>query len=111
MRVLSSRLAPSYQARSVISKFSQGTTRMAEYTYQKIFQVDNSNGCYLEVTYGDLKGYVGVNLRPDATDETPYLFVTGQRGIDAVTDDGLGRPKWPRPVSPTRGNMQSTGLR
>ena len=64
---------------------------MAEYTYQdEIFQVDNSNGCYLEVTYRDLKGYVGVNLRPDATDETPYLFLTG-RGMDAVTDYGLRR--------------------
>ena len=63
---------------------------MAEYTYQdEIFQVDNSNGCYLEVTYRDLKGYVGVNLRPDATDETPYLFVMGRRASDAVTEDGL----------------------
>lgn len=49
------------------------------------FQLDDSKGCYIEVTYGDMTGYVGVNLR--GTVKMPYSWWA--EGSDPVTKDGL----------------------
>ena len=50
------------------------------------FELDDSQGCYVEVTYKTVKGWVGVNLHDTATDESPYSWYTNQ-GV--VTPDGL----------------------
>ena len=58
-----------------------------EYKYKgETFQLDDSKGCYVEVTYKHLTGYVGVNLGDQATDKNPYAW-----GIpkEHVTSSGL----------------------
>ena len=58
---------------------------MYKYEYQgKTFEIDDSKGCYLVVTYKDLVGYVGVNLQGTATQ--PYGWTIGNENI---TPDGL----------------------
>ena len=49
------------------------------------FQLDDSKGCYIEVTYEDLTGYVGVNL--NGTAKEPFCFGTNSR---AIASDGQG---------------------
>ena len=52
---------------------------MKEYKYQgETFQLDDSKGCYVEVTYKYLTGYLGVNLGARATDQNPYVWEHGQ---------------------------------
>ena len=56
-----------------------------KYNYQdKEFIVDQSKGCYLEVTHREQVGYVGVRLQ--GTTEKPYGWDTNK---NRVTDDGL----------------------
>jgi hypothetical protein len=50
----------------------------------EIFQLDDSKGCYIEVTHKDLVGYVGVNLR--GTAESPFCWQTSDTQL---TPDGL----------------------
>ena len=55
---------------------------MTKYTYKgETFKLDDSKGCYVEVTYKHLAGYVGVNLQNNATDEQPYLW-TPRKGYE-----------------------------
>ena len=49
------------------------------------FQLDDSTGCYIEVTYEDMVGYVGVNLK--GTAKRPYAWWT--ENSSPVTKDGL----------------------
>ena len=50
-----------------------------EYKYKgETFQLDDSKGCYVAVTYKHLTGYVGVNLRSNATDQNPYAWDIGK---------------------------------
>ncbi len=49
------------------------------------FQLDDSKGCYIEVTYGALTGYIGVNLK--GTADSPYVWWANNS--NPVTDDGL----------------------
>ena len=58
------------------------TTR--EYKGHK-FQLDDSKGCYIEVTLGDQVGYMGVDLAKGTT-EAPYSWSIG---LGNVTPDGL----------------------
>ena len=56
-----------------------------EYKHQgETFLLDDSKGCYIEVTYHEAVGYVGVHL--NGTKENPYCWQTNDR---RVTDDGL----------------------
>ena len=56
-----------------------------EHKYQgETFLLDDSKGCYIEVNYDGLVGYVGVHL--NGTEESPYCWETNDR---RVTDDGL----------------------
>ena len=57
------------------------------------FQLDDSKGCYIEVTYKDLVGHIGVNL--SGTKESPFCWYTGNTFL---TPDGL-----------TQGNSNSGG--
>lgn len=60
---------------------------MKIYKYRgETFELDDSQGCYVEVTYKTVKGWVGVNLADTATDESPYSWYTNQ-GV--VTPAGL----------------------
>ena len=60
-----------------------------EYKYKgETFQLDDSKGCYVEVTYKHLTGYVGVNLGRNATAQYPYAWVPRKRN---VTSGGLKR--------------------
>ena len=74
---------------------------MKEYKYQgETFQLDDSKGCYVTVTYKHLKGHVGVNLTNEATDENPYVWGTEKyfgNSAAYVTPDGLkgGNPGSP----------------
>ena len=74
---------------------------MKEYKYQgETFQLDDSKGCYVTVTYKHLKGHVGVNLKNEATDEKPYVYATEKtfgNSADYVTPGGLklGDPSSP----------------
>ena len=75
---------------------------MTEYKYQgETFQLDDSKGCYVTVTYRHLTGYLGVNLTNEATDEKPYVWGTekyfGGNSAAYVTPDGLkgGNPGSP----------------
>ena len=49
------------------------------------FLLDDSKGCYIEVTYGDMVGYVGVNL--EGTTKNPFVWSAGDSG--PVTPGGL----------------------
>ena len=56
-----------------------------EYKYEgETFGLDDSEGCFIEVTYKDLVGYVGVYLQ--GTAEKPFCWFTEK---SAVTKDGL----------------------
>ena len=60
---------------------------MKEYKHNgEVFQIDDSKGCYYEVTYKDQTGFVGVNLNPNATDSSPYTWYTEK---SVVRPDGL----------------------
>ena len=61
---------------------------MSDYTYEgETFKLDDSKGCYVEVTYKDLTGYFGVSIRDTGTDQYPYSYCVG--GEESVTPDGL----------------------
>ena len=48
---------------------------MKEYKYEgETFQLDDSKGCYVEVTYKSLTGCVGVNISDTATDKNPFSW-------------------------------------
>lgn len=49
------------------------------------FLLDDSKGCFIEVTFDEQVGYLGVNLQ--GTNERPYCWRTG--GSHRVTPDGL----------------------
>ena len=49
------------------------------------FLLDDSKGCYIEVTYKDQIGHVGVNLQ--GTKNTPFVWYANRP--DLVTPDGL----------------------
>ena len=57
------------------------------------FQLDDSEGCYIKVTYRDMVGYVGVNLN-DGTSDRPYSWsapgLSGTATKDGVTGGGVG---------------------
>ena len=57
----------------------------------EVFFLDDSKGCYIEVTHKEQKGYVGVNL--NGTADLPYGWIAG-KGDGRVTSDGLnmGQP-------------------
>ena len=63
---------------------------MKEYKYgSKTFQLNDSEGCYVTVTYERLTGYVGVNLGlfgEKPTSENPYVWYIDKK---YVTPDGL----------------------
>ena len=60
---------------------------MRDYKYEgETFKLDDSNGCYVEATYKDLKGYIGVNIGNDRGAERPYVWYTNKV---YVTPDGL----------------------
>ena len=61
---------------------------MSNYEYEgETFKLDDSKGCYVEVTYKNLTGYIGVNIRGTGTDQYPYSYYVG--GEEYVTPDGL----------------------
>ena len=43
-------------------------------TKAKRFQLDESKGCYVAVTYKHLTGYGGVNLGKKASPKNPYAW-------------------------------------
>lgn len=52
-----------------------------EYEYQgETFLLDDSKGCYIEVTYKNVVGYVGVYDR--GTKDTPYIYSVGAGGVN-----------------------------
>ena len=64
-----------------------GPLNAKEYKYKgETFQLDESKGCYVEVTYKHLTGYVGVNLRKNATGQSPYAWGISKGNI---TSSGL----------------------
>ena len=61
---------------------------MRDYTYEgETFKLDDSKGCYVEVTYKDLTGYFGVNISDTGTDQDPYSYYVG--GEEYATPEGL----------------------
>ena len=69
---------------------AQEGTAVKEYKYKgETFQLDDSKGCYVAVTYKHLTGYVGVNLGNQATDQSPYVWDTGKNVQNHVTSNGL----------------------
>ena len=55
---------------------------MSNYEYEgETFMLDDSKGCYVEVTYRDLTGYFGVNIRGNGTDQYPYSYYCRRRGV------------------------------
>ena len=61
---------------------------MSNYEYEgETFILDDSKGCYVEVTYKGLTGYFGVNISGTGTDQEPYFYYVG--GEEYVTPDGL----------------------
>ena len=61
---------------------------MRDYTYEgETFKLDDSKGCYVEVTYKDLTGYFGVNISDTGTDQDPYSYYVG--GEEYATPAGL----------------------
>ena len=58
-----------------------------EYKYQgETFQLDDSEGCYVTVTYKHLKGHAGVNIGSNASTLHPFAWHTG---VGRVTPDGV----------------------
>ena len=50
-------------------------TTVKEYKYQgETFLLDDSKGCYVEVTYKGLKGVVSVNIGENRSDQSPYSW-------------------------------------
>ena len=50
-------------------------TVVKEYKYQgETFLLDDSNGCYVEVTYKGLKGVVSVNIGDNRSEQSPYSW-------------------------------------
>ena len=68
---------------------------MSNYEYEgETFKLDDSKSCYVEVTYKDLTGYLGVNIRGTGTDQYPYVYkVGGEKYVtpEYVTPDGMTR--------------------
>ena len=61
---------------------------MIDYEYEgETFKLDDSKGCYVEVTYKGLTGYFGVNISTTGTDQHPYSVLIG--GEAYATPDGL----------------------
>ena len=61
---------------------------MRDYTYEgETFKLDDSKGCYVEVTYKGLTGYFGVNIGGTGRDHEPYVYCVG--GEEYVTLDGM----------------------
>ena len=61
---------------------------MTQYKYKdQTFTVDDSKGCYAEVTLAEQTAYVGVNLQ-GGTNGNPYTFTVSERN---VIDDGISR--------------------
>ena len=70
---------------------------MRDYKYKgEMFKLDDSKGCYVEVTYKGLTGYVGVNIGNNRGDVHPYVWF---RDKGFVTPDGM-----------TNGNSNGTSL-
>ena len=60
-----------------------------EYKYEgETFLLDDSKGCYTEVTFAGMTAYVGVNLH-NGTDDQPYTFTIENQHVD---DDGIKLP-------------------
>ena len=63
---------------------------MSDYEYEgETFKLDDSKGCYVEVTHeglDGLTGYFGVNISGTGTDQYPYSYHVG--GEEYVTPDG-----------------------
>ena len=60
-----------------------------------LFSIDDSKGCYLEVTYEDQTGYVGVHL--NGTEDAPYCWYPQKH-------------KWVTPNGLTHGNSAGENL-
>ena len=61
---------------------------MINYEYEgETFKLDDSKGCYVEVTYKGLTGHFGVNSSGTGTDQYPYSYYVGDE--EYVTPDGL----------------------
>ena len=62
---------------------------MINYPYEgETFKLDDSKGCYVEVTYKGLTGYFGVNIRGTGTDQYPYFYQADGEECPA-TKDGM----------------------
>lgn len=64
------------------------------------FEIDDSEGCYLKVTYNSYAGYVGVNLSTTRGRDAPFCWFSGGNADRYVTKDGM-----------TRGNSNGNTLR
>ena len=61
---------------------------MRDHEYEgETFKLDDSKGCYVEVTYEGLTGYFGVNISGAGTDQYPYSYYVGDE--EYVTPDGM----------------------
>ena len=59
---------------------------MSNYEYKgETFELDDSDDCYVKVTYAGLTGYFGVNISGTGTDQEPYSYYVG--GEEYVGDD------------------------
>ena len=71
-------------------KLENEVTAVKEDKYKgETFQLDDSKGCYVAVTYKHLTGYVGVNLGligEKSTDQKPYAWYIDKK---LVTPEGL----------------------
>ena len=78
-----------------------------DYKYKgEKFELDDSKGCYVKVTYKGLTGYFGVNNRGNGTDENPYSYLVGD--AENVTPNGMKRGN--RSPSPEDARDQICGL-
>ena len=61
---------------------------MINYPYEgETFKLDDSKGCYVEITYKGLTGYCGVNISGTGTDQYPYSYYVG--GEEYATPEGV----------------------
>ena len=59
-----------------------------QYKYKgEVFPIDDSKGCYIEVTYKDQVGYLGVNL--EGTGASPYGWYTDLQQRRSPSAEGL----------------------
>ena len=59
-----------------------------QYRYkEEVFELDDSQGCYVKVSYKDKVGYLGVNLR-SGTQDNPYAWWSNP-STSVITKDGL----------------------